>query len=67
MRVSGGSGSASSAVALVFALPFCGSPLQNTLHDADNPVEGFPQRHQQQQRAVYSHTTLRGLTSEQQG
>ncbi len=61
MRVSGGSESASSAVALAFTLPFCGSPLQNPLHDADNPVEGFPQRHQQQQRAVYSHTAGRYL------
>ncbi len=51
-----GGGSALTAVALAFALPFFGPPLHKIFNDADNPVERFPQHHQQQQRAVYSHT-----------
>lgn len=67
MRVSGGSESASSAVALAFVLPFFGSPLHKIFNDAEDPVEGFPQHHQQQHGAVYPHTARRDLTGEQQG
>ncbi len=67
MRASEESGSTSPIVGLAFVLPFFGSPLHKIFNDAEDPVEGFPQHHQQQHGAVYPHTARRDLTGEQQG